>query len=1132
MINRSRAAILCLGGWGLQTMLHLGPRLRFIQEERQTLGIAKELPDLNQLTAFATVFPDLRINTIGTLTATLQVVRPALDAWPEPFYVEQVARTFRNYQAEQGSLLNPTLTASEQWGQYLFEDASRSNHVQTIALRGIDDIDNLDGVRPTRYEMFGSAIRRAEVIARAILREVIEPTRLDYVQTRDTFVKTTFYIVASLAEPLTSTLIWPLISELKAIMGPRHIVNIVGFFMTSSFANDDSYSFEEAAVYTALQELETLTGIPHKVPDSVYTKVAPNGTINGNNSGEGSRITSFQTVVQRFGGSGWARRVGQSMFYRIYLLDREKSNQALARDPMELSILAGNVIEGFLAADGAVYLESQLDADVYSHQYLPYSLIGSANDYVPLAAYMIAAVTEEQKRIIREEILKESDIENAPPATLKDLRVEPHRAVEALLRPSTRRIFDTLVDQRSWWQRIRHSFQRQRSVPSSVLLPHLRVAKSYLLSNTRHWRQIPHLWEWRRTADLHFTHRREELERELGQTYLEDNWGVSMRPPQWSQTEVPDGILSPEQLELYLQPFQLGTWSERHQRDSRVLPQAVFIALARVVKTIAGTPNGLQKSRYLLEQWAEHAEQTPEILKRMTPSEHEQVETEYGQRFRSWNEQFVRISGRRPHYAAIIVRAVLAVLLAGYLEFAFLFLETDWVLSRLQWISAALLPVLVGLLVGLLPIMLYRWDTNRIKSKRILLAQERLSLDATVTVHDAVSDIYRVLHTQLMTMLGTVRRTLSHLTNLAEPDEPIHIPSRGIVSTHLRIPQTDEAVWAYMREMVQAERAPDGRSGQDIFRQEWLKEGQIERGWMARGSRLQQRLRLDIEYELNEYELTRIIRPFIDAHTPTSAIPTPPSSNAKRKQRPQPPPPLYSSEAIQQGQWCPFRTSTPVAQPLDESGCTACPLHQTQACVFTRQGNDRRPNWSYHSIVEEATRNATEHIIFRKRSIPDRRDLITQLTSEFGIEKLLIKAFGGSRLTSEKLNEAVHAFVEESFARAKPSANYDATTNLRTPVLETNFAMVPTISTSRFAGFFESRRIIPLASHDPTALTTVRTLHYLALDDLILTERGRSEFQRLYYGDRDLLTILKEDAEFYSTIPDDTVAYDPYIAGS
>ena len=54
---RTRAAVLCFGGWGLQTMLHLWPRLRLIQEERQILGIDRELPNLDRLTAFAAILP-------------------------------------------------------------------------------------------------------------------------------------------------------------------------------------------------------------------------------------------------------------------------------------------------------------------------------------------------------------------------------------------------------------------------------------------------------------------------------------------------------------------------------------------------------------------------------------------------------------------------------------------------------------------------------------------------------------------------------------------------------------------------------------------------------------------------------------------------------------------------------------------------------------------------------------------------------------------------------------------------------------------------------------------------------------------------------------------------------------------
>ncbi len=74
--SRTRAAILCFGGWGLQTMLHLWPRLRLIQEERELTGCVLELPNLDRLTAFAAILPEMAPALSVLPAAPFQVLQP------------------------------------------------------------------------------------------------------------------------------------------------------------------------------------------------------------------------------------------------------------------------------------------------------------------------------------------------------------------------------------------------------------------------------------------------------------------------------------------------------------------------------------------------------------------------------------------------------------------------------------------------------------------------------------------------------------------------------------------------------------------------------------------------------------------------------------------------------------------------------------------------------------------------------------------------------------------------------------------------------------------------------------------------------------------------------------------------
>ena len=84
--SHSRAAILCFGGWGLQTMLHLQPRLRDAQERRDALNAIG--PDLTRIVNFAVLLPEPLLDSQGYARFTLRQLRPHTQF--EPFYIEKM----------------------------------------------------------------------------------------------------------------------------------------------------------------------------------------------------------------------------------------------------------------------------------------------------------------------------------------------------------------------------------------------------------------------------------------------------------------------------------------------------------------------------------------------------------------------------------------------------------------------------------------------------------------------------------------------------------------------------------------------------------------------------------------------------------------------------------------------------------------------------------------------------------------------------------------------------------------------------------------------------------------------------------------------------------------------------------
>ena len=81
----SRAAILCFGGWGMQVMYHLLPRLQAAQEQRAALS--SNPADLSRLTSFGAVIADPLID--AQQRAQFYIRQPRLDQPLPPFYVER-----------------------------------------------------------------------------------------------------------------------------------------------------------------------------------------------------------------------------------------------------------------------------------------------------------------------------------------------------------------------------------------------------------------------------------------------------------------------------------------------------------------------------------------------------------------------------------------------------------------------------------------------------------------------------------------------------------------------------------------------------------------------------------------------------------------------------------------------------------------------------------------------------------------------------------------------------------------------------------------------------------------------------------------------------------------------------------
>jgi hypothetical protein len=793
-------------------MLHVWPRLRLVQEQRQVLGIADQLPDLNRLTAFATIMPETAVAP-GRLSAPpFCILKPHPDRYPLPFYLERLLE-----HTEAPFVEGPfqRLTQAELAAAQLLARAQEDGYVEPLPIAHLPMADDVMEAPPaSRAAMFRAGINAANTVARVLLSQVIDPTRIDSVQARDPFVQTTIYVVASLAEPLASALVWPVVSELVATLRSRHVAKVIALLSTGSFAEDDTRVVEEAAVYVALAELEALTGV----------------------RGRSDSTDALRQFVKAYGRPGWAQRVGRKLFDTVYLLDREKSNQALAQSPYELAVLVGNALEAFLVADGSTYLDKNLGPDVSAGPSSPYSILGAASDYVPLAEYIAAAIEEEQLHLIRSEVLTAGDQPGTGTGSLEDLGITPEKVTERFLNAGPNTTFE------------REAGQRERS---SLAGP--RVARDYVLPEAlaRELRSAKELSHWQALLEAHL--QKVAVELEQASVIAQEAWGFAASDPDAGETMSPGASGS----------NLAGAPATGLRSDSGLIPDAMLIASERILSDICSAPNGILGARARVAGWIREVEAVLLDLDReplaREPSDHRQRELE------GWRREFAAAVANQPLASAMWLRVALFGGFAWVLLSLALLFQTAFPLSQRQQIlvavsSVALLVVLV--LIGWLAVTQH---IRRLKRQRIAMAQEHLSEAAQQMLQQGLFRVYRRLHRELRHLQTIIQGTIDDLEGWARSEGPSEALLAGVNAIYLRRAHPDDQLWQRIRDRIKEETA-EGKNSRNRFRELWRAEGSALRDWQEQGDGLVRHVRRTLEPGPNpvedEVSLARIFRAF------------------------------------------------------------------------------------------------------------------------------------------------------------------------------------------------------------------------------------------------------------------------------
>ncbi len=759
--THSRAAILCLGGWGLQVMLHLAPRLQAAQEQRAALQA--QGPDLNRITSLAAALAEPLLSGNGLATLHLRQVRPGV-IWP-PYYVERLLTEIRHGPpTADEERAAPLLTASERRAVALLRAAEPM--LQPLAYAGQEFTTVAAGLpglglrpasqpvtraqrprRATRGEIFVNALTHSEYAARLLETHLLDPIRQDNLAPDDPFVQTTLYVLAPLYEPLTSALIWPLVSGLMARLGRRHISNVVGFFATGSYATDLTRGVEDAATHAALMELETLMGLRRD-----ETRLA---TLS-------ATIRATQPVL--------AEHIGERLFDRIYLLDREKANQGLAEDSHELAVLAGNALEALIVGSGDLFIQEQLGFTVHGSENRIYSLIGAAADYVPVNQILHAVNRQEESRLVREWVLRHQPekptsrplaraAENQPGPTLAELGFTPARALATLAARMPELYADNAPQELS-----------DLAVRQSFIYPPATAHELRRLGPAA----------WVQAFEQYNEQVKETFDLAVGPAAADEAWGTSIA-----------------------QPNPAFGFAAGLEADDRLYPQTLTRMHARLIEMMAASPTGLVRAVEQTQRWLHEVEELLQKLQTFaTPSTRQLARIQHDLARREWAVRYAELSARQPSLGAILLRAAGASVLVALLSLLYLvFVGRAWSPSE---DGLALAGFVLGVLVaGIATFRIHGMRRRKARWERVSLAQAELTAALQYTAHEGLTRAANQLADVLRNWHKMLREAMDELQQLSTPPETPLVPAPEAAQSYLYVPHLNQTLWdrclAYLR---------------------------------------------------------------------------------------------------------------------------------------------------------------------------------------------------------------------------------------------------------------------------------------------------------------------------------------------
>ena len=790
--THSRAALLCFGGWGLQVMFHLLPRLQAAQEQRAALHALG--PDLNRITRFGAVMPDVVLDDQGQVR--FQLFAPALAPPLPPFHLERLLASLDEDKPSAGfpPRLDRALTAAERRAVRL--QRAVQPHLRpltyggapfaapatglTIPAAGVNGASATDLRRATRAEIFAAGLEHADHAARLLETHVFDAIRQDNLAPDDPFVQTTLYVVAPLFEPLASALLWPILAQLMARLGRRHISQVVALFAAGSYADDLTKPVEDAGAYIALNELEALSGL-HPSGEQTAALAARVGRAN----------------------PALAAYVGEPIFDHVYLLDREKSNQGLAEDSHELAILAGNALEALIVASGDLFIQEQLGLGLRLAEGRPYSLIGAAGDYVPVTSILHAVNRQEESRLVREWILR-----STPTPT-------PAAGDASTPAPTARTLADLGMSRRAALSQLTQRLPTLFASTTPADVDELMARREFVLPEAvaARLRDVAPA-EWPPAFDAHLAEVVRYVDLTTGAQAFDEALGLT-RPA------APPGAVAPRPAG----PVTVIRELAPQALDDRFVPAIIARIHDELLSQLAASPAGLTQAHAQSQRWLEEVEEARrQVELRTAPGKRELEGVQQALARQEWQVRYERALGRTPALTTVLLRAALATALVAAVALAYLAaVGRAWDMAV---DGLALLGFATGaLLAGLITHRVTSTRLTRLRRERVRQAQAEVTLRLRAQAADGLLRAYDHLADLLRSWAHMLGEAMEELHSLSTPPVMPAVPPPKVPQSYLYRPHLSQTIWDRALAFLRTQQDAGGRRSEERLDTLW---GQAE----------------------------------------------------------------------------------------------------------------------------------------------------------------------------------------------------------------------------------------------------------------------------------------------------------------